>query len=427
LQSTPGRCDSSRGRGIDIKEDSAWRQAIENGMETPMTKHVLSANRKKTWEVTTSNDTWIIDKGVTLSVHRDSAILQDSSRRHDNLYRVLGDIVVHSGNGFDLSGRHETVYVAAKATIDVTIAGNGIAFGGKSWQATVENHGSILAETDGINFAATTPPSGKDYHNTLDNYGRIVAGGNGVFNMIDDVTINNHAGATIKAFLGVSLGNGRLTLDNDGSIISTGTYAITSAFGADTVTNSGTIKGNIDLGTGADTFTNKGGTVSGTINGNYGDDLYIVDRKLHLVEDDQTGVDTVKSSVDWTLGANFENLVLTGTSALKGTGNTGDNVITGNGADNIITGLGGADTLRGKGGADTFVFASGSGTDTIADFTHGTDHIDLKSYTGIHSTADFISIVDDGSDAVISLAGSDTIRLTGVSSAVLGASDFIFA
>jgi hypothetical protein len=54
-----------------------------------------------------------------------------------------------------------------------------------------------------------------------------------------------------------------------------------------------------------------------------------------------------------TLGANLENLTLTGTEANNGSGNDLPNLITGNGAANSLFGGAGADTLIGGAGADT--------------------------------------------------------------------------
>ena len=70
----------------------------------------------------------------------------------------------------------------------------------------------------------------------------------------------------------------------------------------------------------------------------------------------------MQSAVTYTLGANVENLTLTGTGAINGTGNALDNVLTGNCGNNILTGGAGNDTLDGKAGTDTMV--GGTGDDT---------------------------------------------------------------
>ena len=58
--------------------------------------------------------------------------------------------------------------------------------------------------------------------------------------------------------------------------------------------------------------------------------------------------------------ANVENLTLTGTATLNGTGNTLANVITGNGAKNVLSGLAGADTLVGAASADVLIGGTGA-------------------------------------------------------------------
>jgi len=91
----------------------------------------------------------------------------------------------------------------------------------------------------------------------------------------------------------------------------------------------------------------------------------------------------VKSSLTYTLGANVENLTLTGAAA-NGTGNTLNNVIVGNAAANVLTGGDGADTLTGAGGANTFVFNSSvGGFDTITDWHSATDTFRF-SMAGVH-------------------------------------------
>ena len=52
------------------------------------------------------------------------------------------------------------------------------------------------------------------------------------------------------------------------------------------------------------------------------------------------------AAVTDTLLPDIENLTLTGSSALAGTGNALGNVLTGNSGANVLTGLGGNDTLE---------------------------------------------------------------------------------
>lgn len=156
--------------------------------------------------------------------------------------------------------------------------------------------------------------------------------------------------------------------------------------GADTL-NGGTGKDFLDGGKGADVM--RGGT---------GADTYIVDNtKDRVIEKINEGIDIVRASVSHTLTANVENLTLTGTQAINGTGNTLSNSIKGNSNSNKINGGGGNDTLLGGGGNDTI--SGGPDGDRL---DGGAGHDTLKGNSGNDKLAG-----RSGSDHLYGGSGSD--------------------
>src|SRR5262249_13897018 len=95
----------------------------------------------------------------------------------------------------------------------------------------------------------------------------------------------------------------------------------------------------------------EGGTGPDILNGGVGDDIYVINTVSDITEDTileqpNGGVDTVRAAVDYTLGANVENLELSFfTGAVRGTGNAVGNYIRGNELGNILDGGAGDDTL----------------------------------------------------------------------------------
>ncbi|MGO4831062.1 cadherin domain-containing protein, partial [Rhizobiaceae sp. 2RAB30] len=144
---------------------------------------------------------------------------------------------------------------------------------------------------------------------------------------------------------------------------------------------------------GADTLVSKGS--GNTLKGLGGNDIYMVNAGDTVVEAAGGGTDLVYASVSHTLAANVENLVLTGTGNLAGTGNDLANVLTGNSGANRLSGMAGNDTLTGGLGADTLFGGTGNdifdfngiadsrvgagNRDIIGDFTRGQDRIDLST------------------------------------------------
>lgn len=91
-----------------------------------------------------------------------------------------------------------------------------------------------------------------------------------------------------------------------------------------------------------------------TLYGGLGDDIYYVDARDQVIENENQGNDTVRSTIDWTLAKNLENLELVAKAKL-GVGNELNNIIKGNDEDNILDGAEGADELIGYLGNDKYI------------------------------------------------------------------------
>lgn len=203
----------------------------------------------------------------------------------------------------------------------------------------------------------------------------------------------------------------------------------------------------LDGGNGNDLLN--GGSETDTLLGGAGNDRYVVDSRREALLEPATGggIDTVESSVSWTLGDQFENLVLTGDSLLDGVGTAANNSLIGNAAANrlsagagndlIMAGTGddwlsggaGRDSLLGEGGSDRIdggpdndQLAGGVGDDVL-DGGAGSDLMDGDSGNDVYFVNGLGDLITEqpeaGQDMVFSAvsyvlpAEIEALRLTG--------------
>ena len=178
-----------------------------------------------------------------------------------------------------------------------------------------------------------------------------------------------------------------------------------------------------------------GGAGADQMFGGFGNDTYIVDNAGDVVDESGgsgSDIDAVQSSVTFSLSdaerakGSIENLTLTGSAAINGTGNALANTIIGNSGANIIEGRQGADVLDGGSGNDTLSYASslagvtvtlagatasiGAGGDAEGDSFKNFENI-LGSAKNDTLTGDGAANIIDGgagADAMAGGAGNDT-------------------
>ncbi|AFY48678.1 Ca2+-binding protein, RTX toxin [Nostoc sp. PCC 7524] len=162
----------------------------------------------------------------------------------------------------------------------------------------------------------------------------------------------------------------------------------------------------LDGGTGNDWLD--GGTGADEMIGGSGNDIYFVDDLGDtIIEEANGGTDAVISSISWQLGNHLENLTLTGSNAINGTGNGGNNVIIGNSAANILSGGDGNDWLSGGAGNDTLYGETGNDTlhgGTGNDWLDGGAGADEK----IGGSGNDIYFVDNPQDTIVEYANGGT-------------------
>ncbi len=383
----------------------------------------------------------------------------DGGGYEDTDAQFLGEIQAFAGN-FAPSGyalcQGQILSIAQNsalfALLGTTYGGNGITtfalpdLRGRDIIGTDNNH--ILGGVYGQNNFTMTSSGFSPLSINDGDSGNTLYGADG-----NDTIKGNGGNDTIQGGAGADnmyggTGNDTFYVDNPGdmvfentgegtdTVLSTITYVLSMSqelenltlLGSGNINGSGNTLNNVITGNsgdnnlagnfGDDVLDGKGGV--NYLYGDWGNDTYIVNSVNDHVSElyngaDAGGNDTVMASITYALPLYVENLILTGSAAINGSGNNLDNHITGNSANNELAGLGGNDTL--DGGAGINYMYGGAGNDTY--YVHTTDdHPDEQTTPGTD---------DGGTDTVISdityklgaylenltLAGSASINATG--------------
>lgn len=340
---------------------------------------------------------------------------------NDTLNGNAGDDLLDGGTGNDTmnGGTGNDTYIV-DSTSDVT------------------TESSSTGGTDTV-LSSVTRTLGSNLENlTLTGTSAINATGNSLANVLTGNSANNTlSGGSGADTLKGGAGNDTYVVDNTGDQVSEsaseGTDLVQSSViytlaanvenltltGSSAINGTGneldnTITGNsanntLTGGVGNDYLD--GGSGNDTMRGDTGNDTYVVNATGDVVtENVNEGIDTVRSSITYTLGNNLENLVLTGTSNRNGTGNSLDNVLIGNSGTNTLTGNAGNDTLDGGSGNDTM--RGGTGDDTYVVNATG-DVVTENANEGTDTVQSSVTLTLGNNVENLTLTGTSASNATG--------------
>ncbi|WP_013334240.1 Calx-beta domain-containing protein [Gloeothece verrucosa] len=307
----------------------------------------------------------------SLTGNNGNNILTDS-QGNDTLDGKGGDDTLIGGVGNDVyvvDSIHDVIIENTDEGIDSVNASVSYTLSANLEKLTLTGTGNINGVGNNLNNTLT----GNSGNNTLIGYeGNDSLDGKGgndtligglendvyIVDSIDDVITENSAEGTdsVNASVSYTLSANleKLTLTGTGNLEGIGNSLDNTLTG-----NSGnnTLKGN----EGNDSLDGKAG--SDTLVGGSGNDVYTVDHINDVITENLAeGTDSVNASVSFTLGDNLENLTLTGSSNLTGTGNSSNNTLTGNTGANILSAGGGNDSVNGGNGDDTLYGGEGNNT-----------------------------------------------------------------
>jgi Ca2+-binding RTX toxin-like protein/subtilisin-like proprotein convertase family protein len=337
----------------------------------------------------------------------------DGSSGNDILDGGSGNDTLIGGLGNDtyiLDNTSDSVTELAAAGIDTIQAGFSYTLGTTLENLLLLGSGAYVAAGNTLNNILT----GNSGNNTLEGGGGndTLSGGTGNDSLDggignDTYIINNALDTVVESALGgidtVQVNYGAAATYTLGAEMEHLTFLFTGT--VYNVTGTGnTLANKITGHNGNDTLSGMAGM--DTMIGLGGNDTYTVDMTTDVVTEAlNAGTDSVTSSASFTIGLNIENLTLTGTSDINGTGNGLANTLLGNSGKNSLNGAAGHDTLNGFNGNDTLL--GGEGNDTLI----GNAGNDSLLGGGGNDTYNTFSTTS-GDDIISDLSGIDVLTLS---------------
>ncbi len=309
---------------------------------------------------------------------------------NDLANRLIGNAganLLDGGLGADemTGGLGHDTYVVDHVDDRVTERANG---GIDSVQTSLASY-KLGSELENLSLRIGTSDNGSDRSGTGNALGNTIAGSRGINTLRglagDDLLYGYEGNDTLIGDEGADLLNGgtgadRMTggLGDDSYVVDDAADVVVEAAdeGNDTIQTSITLalRNNVENLTliGSSAIDGTGNAAANRLTGNAyanrldgaggddvmmgggGEDTYFVDSIGDVVIENASegSNDIVHASVDFTLAANVENLLLLGRAGLSGIGNASANTITGNTGANLLRGLDGNDELNGGIGAD---------------------------------------------------------------------------
>ncbi len=334
-----------------------------------------------------------LDGGIGADTMRGGA--GDDTYNVDNELDVIEETAGNGNDTVNFDGDAGKTYILSDNVENLVLTGkeatNGV---GNAGANTITGNDGNNVLNGGLGADTLTGGKGNDVY-VVDNQDIVVEAANAG---TDTVQYSGAAGTTYT--LGLNLENLKLS-------------------GANAINATGNAVANVITGNSADNVID-GGLGSDTMRGGAGDDTYFADVAGDFVsENANAGTDTVKftgTTGTFTLGSNVENLILMGTAATSGTGNSIANTITGNSGANTLDGGAGRDTLIGGKGDDTYV------ADNVGDVVtevagEGKDTVQFTAVTGTYVLGDNVENLTLSAVTFTDIAGNAVRRNTAGASA----------